>query len=142
MSRDKLLILGVVVLGVLGLLVYKQEQKDAQLGQAVVAFLTAEQAQAAVAGQVGQWQLCANRTTSLNLPGRTPAHVTFGAPSTVADGVHEISLQVESNPSQQHCQRALTARNNIVVDISSCSMTLPDPAVRLADVIASKISQG
>ncbi|MDT7739017.1 MAG: eukaryotic-like serine/threonine-protein kinase [Mycobacterium sp.] len=112
------------------------------VGQAVVAFLTAEQAQAAVAGQVGQWQLCANRTTSLNLPGRTPAHVTFGAPSTVADGVHEISLQVESNPSQQHCQRALTARNNIVVDISSCSMTLPDPAVRLADVIASKISQG
>jgi hypothetical protein len=32
MSRDKLLILGVVVLGLLGVLVYKQQQKDASLG--------------------------------------------------------------------------------------------------------------
>ncbi len=36
MSRDKLLIIGVVVLGVLGVLVYKQQQKDASIGKAVV----------------------------------------------------------------------------------------------------------
>src|SRR3974390_2232099 len=35
MPRDKLLILGVVVLGVLGFLVYKQQQKDASIGQAM-----------------------------------------------------------------------------------------------------------
>ena len=35
MSRDKLLILGVVVLGVLGFLVYKQQQKDSSMGQAM-----------------------------------------------------------------------------------------------------------
>ena len=35
MSRDKLLIIGVVVLGLLGFLVYKQQQKDATLGQAM-----------------------------------------------------------------------------------------------------------
>lgn len=34
MSRDKLLILGVGVLGLLGFLVYKQQQKDASIGQA------------------------------------------------------------------------------------------------------------
>jgi hypothetical protein len=33
MSRDKLLIIGVVVLALLGFLVYKQQQKDATLGQ-------------------------------------------------------------------------------------------------------------
>ena len=33
MSRDKLLILGVVILGLLGFLVFKQQQKDAAIGQ-------------------------------------------------------------------------------------------------------------
>jgi hypothetical protein len=37
MSRDKLLIIGVVVLGLLGVLVYKQQQKDASLGTALAA---------------------------------------------------------------------------------------------------------
>jgi len=37
MSRDKLLIIGVVVLGVLGFLVYKQQQKDASLGTVAAA---------------------------------------------------------------------------------------------------------
>jgi len=37
MSRDKLLILGVVVLGLLGVLVYKQQQKDASLGTVTTA---------------------------------------------------------------------------------------------------------
>jgi hypothetical protein len=37
MSRDKLIIIGVVVLGLLGFLVYKQQQQDASLGQASVA---------------------------------------------------------------------------------------------------------
>src|SRR5271170_2726637 len=32
MSRDKLLIIGVVVLGLLGVLVYRQQQKDATMG--------------------------------------------------------------------------------------------------------------
>jgi hypothetical protein len=35
MSRDKLLIIGVVVLAVLGFLAYKQQQSDAKLGQSV-----------------------------------------------------------------------------------------------------------
>ncbi len=34
MSRDKLIIIGVVVLGLLGFLVYKQQQSDASMGQA------------------------------------------------------------------------------------------------------------
>src|ERR1700722_9686010 len=37
MSRDKLLIIGVVVLGVLGFLVYRQQQVDASLGTAAKA---------------------------------------------------------------------------------------------------------
>jgi hypothetical protein len=37
MSRDKLILLGAVVLGLLGFLVYKQNQKDTSLGQAVTA---------------------------------------------------------------------------------------------------------
>lgn len=110
------------------------------VAQAVIAFLTADQAAGAVSEQVGQWQQCANRTTSLNLPDRTPARLTFGAPSTVADNVHALTLHVESNPPQQHCQRALTVRNNVVVDISSCSATLTNPAVPIANLIAGKVS--
>ncbi len=108
--------------------------------QAVIAFLTADQAAGAVSGQVGQWQQCANRTTSLNLPDRPPARLTFGAPSSVADNVHAIPLQVEPAAAQQHCQRALTSRNNVIVDISSCSATLTDPAVRIANLIVGKVS--
>jgi hypothetical protein len=37
MSRDKLILIGVVVLGLLGFLVYKQQQQDASIGRAPVA---------------------------------------------------------------------------------------------------------
>jgi hypothetical protein len=37
MSRDKLILIGVVVLGLLGFLVYKQQQQDASMGRASVA---------------------------------------------------------------------------------------------------------
>jgi len=36
MSRDKLIILGVLVLGLLGFLVYKQSEKDKAIGQPTV----------------------------------------------------------------------------------------------------------
>jgi eukaryotic-like serine/threonine-protein kinase len=111
------------------------------VGQAVIAFLTADQARDAVSAQVGQWQQCAKRTTSLSVPQRMPQRMTFGAPSGVADNVHTLSVQMEASPPQQRCQRALTGRNNVIVDVIACSTTLSDPAARITDLIASKIPQ-
>ncbi|MGH3958671.1 serine/threonine-protein kinase PknH/PknJ [Mycobacterium sp.] len=107
--------------------------------QSVVGFPSAEQARGAVDDQVHQWDQCANRTITLQYPGKVPAHVTFGAPATDSNGIHIISHQQELAP-QQHCEHALTSRNNVVVDVNACSTKPGNQAVEIAGQIAGRIS--
>jgi serine/threonine protein kinase len=107
------------------------------LVQSVIGFPRADQAQAAVSDQVHQWDQCANRAVTFHHHDVTTP-MTFGATTTDPNGIHIISHQVGS-PSQESCTHALTARNNVVVDVSACSTKPGNQAVEIADQIAARI---
>jgi hypothetical protein len=39
------------------------------------------------------------------------------------------------------CQRALTVRNNVAIDVAACSANPADAAVNIADQIAAKVGR-
>jgi eukaryotic-like serine/threonine-protein kinase len=106
--------------------------------QSVVGFPDAEQADGAVNDQVRQWDQCANRTFTYHHDDASQS-VTLGAPTTDPSGAHVISVHYQYG-QQQHCEHALTARQNVVVDVSACSVKPGNQAVSILGQIADRIS--
>jgi len=93
----------------------------AQFGQqVVVTFISAEAADVFAKKQATHWQQCSN--TQLKLRPRDPTKsiiiIQVGEPST-ADGILKLSQNMEGGAGMV-CGRALTARNNVVVDVTNC----------------------
>ena len=105
--------------------------------QAVIAFHTAAAAQKALADQHQKWSACAGRTFTLTLPNESPHQWAF-SPLTTPDGILVLTTSREGK-SYMGCQRALTARNNVIVDVGSCSFNLDKKGVDLLKAIAAKI---
>lgn len=65
---------------------------------------------------------------------------------TVADVVNDngmlSSSQVQEGGDGWTCQRALTARNNVTIDIVTCAYSQPDlVAIGIANQIAAKVAK-
>jgi uncharacterized protein YraI len=93
----------------------------AQFGQqVVVTFISPEAADVFAKKQAAHWQQCSN--TQLKLRPRDPTKSTIiiqvGEPTT-ADGILKLSQNMEGGAGMV-CGRALTARNNVVVDVTIC----------------------
>jgi hypothetical protein len=50
-----------------------------------------------------------------------------------------IATQENANTPGWACGRALTVRNNVVVDVNTCSAAPADSAVNIANQIAAKV---
>ncbi len=111
------------------------------VNEAVLAFPTPDVADNAVADQVGQWQQCANRTITVSEPGSEPTTVKLGAPQGIPGTNHLLSQQPEAEP-EQHCQRALSSKNNVVVDLAACSPSIDEPGRTLVRMINGNIPPG
>ncbi|MGH3971489.1 MAG: serine/threonine-protein kinase PknH/PknJ [Mycobacterium sp.] len=105
--------------------------------QAVIAFPAADVAQKVFADQRQTWSACAGRTFTLTLPNDTPHRWNF-SPLTTPDGILVMTASQEGR-SYMGCQRALTARNNVIVDIGSCSMSPDKKGVDILNAIAAKV---
>nr|WP_244897774.1 sensor domain-containing protein [Mycobacterium alsense] len=103
--------------------------------QAVVLFPTAKQASAFFGASAQQWQACHDYT---HVQSRT--HWTVGAISN-ANGVLSTVTTLQDAPSSgwKACGRALTAKNNVVVDVNTCSGDPKNSAVDVANQIAAKV---
>jgi eukaryotic-like serine/threonine-protein kinase len=112
-----------------------------QLTLSVAAFLTAEQASQFVETQSRQWAQCANRSITFTYPERAPAHMELGAPSTTNDGILTVTQRLDFTPPDQHCEHALAVRDNVVIDVQSCSTTPGEKAGTIVRDIAAKIDQ-
>jgi hypothetical protein len=113
--------------------------------QSVVLFPTAEQAAAFFTASSTKWRKCDGSFVNSLSGGREVWDV--GSVSEV-DGMLSVTttshLEVDDKPAQQNSgsagQRALTVRNNIVIDIAASSSGPNDPAaVKIADQIAAKV---
>lgn len=104
-----------------------------------VAFPGAQTAHDFYAGQVSGWANCDNRRVDLHDPGDPNAHYRSLSKASVVDGVLTITLVQEEGAEGWACQRALTAANNVVVDVSACADHVDDRGAQIAKRIAMKI---
>jgi hypothetical protein len=108
--------------------------------QAVIAFPTAHDAAALYDSSAQGWSACSNRRFSDVNAGK-PDTVWTVAEITNTGGMLGTS-QVQEGGDGWTCQRALTVRNNIVIDIVTCSFSQTGAvATDIATQIAAKVAK-
>ena len=108
--------------------------------QAVVAFPNALDAANFYNSSVQRWKSCANRRFNDVNPNQRDTIWTVND-LTNENGLLSTS-EVQENGDGWNCQRALTSRNNIVIDIVTCAYSdIGTSAVNIANQIASKIAK-
>lgn len=116
----------------------RRDNADHIAYQAVIAFPEALGANNFYAGQVTSWSRCDNRRVDLHDPGDTGPHYWELSKATARDGVLTIT-RTQENGRGWACQRALTAANNIVIDVSACADDVGQRGAEIAQKIAGHV---
>jgi hypothetical protein len=111
------------------------DKNHSHVVQGVVLFPSAQAATTFVNASLQSWSACANRSFTLSIPNTevqswSTGEVTLTS-GTLTETQHDIKGWV--------CQRALTARNNVVIDIVACGDNIAGQGVSIADQIAAKV---
>jgi PknH-like extracellular domain len=118
-------------------------EPDPDVTQFVVSFASAEQASAFFSTASQRWPACANRQDTSPADADTPEiHWSVGAVSSVngvLSTVTSITATKNGQTISESCQRALSVRNNIVIDVEGCRKDPGDLAVKVASQIAGKV---
>ncbi|OBA61919.1 hypothetical protein A5647_09335 [Mycobacterium sp. 1100029.7] len=116
------------------------KKRDHYAIQAVVAFPTAHDADAFYQSSTQSWSTCSNRRFSDVNQGQ-PDTVWTVAGLTKDNGMLSTS-EVQEGGDGWTCQRALTVRNNVAVDVVTCAYSqVGSPATDIAAQIAAKVAQ-
>ncbi len=116
---------------------------DPEAVQYLVVFPSASEAKAFFEASSKAWPACTDRTLVVPAdPGASEITWTVGQVNS-SNGVLTTTISVSTTDNGTlvggTCQRALTVRNNVVIDVSGCGPKDPgDAGVKLATQIASK----
>ena len=118
---------------------------DPEVTQVVVLFPSANEANAFFTTSAQRWPACANREGTVPSGADSPEiHWTTGAVSN-ANGVLTTTTTATATMNgatmSQNCQRALTVRNNVVIDVDACRKDPGNLAVTVANQIAGKVDK-
>lgn len=102
--------------------------------QAVVLFPTAKQAGAFFTASAQQWGACKQYTHT-----QSHSEWTVGAISNTNGVLSTIATQQNAMAGGWACGRALVVRNNVVVDVNTCSADPKNSAIDIANQIAAKV---
>jgi PknH-like extracellular domain len=102
--------------------------------QAVVLFPTAKQAGAFFSASAQQWGACKQYTHT-----QSHSEWTVGAISNSNGVLSTIATQQNAMAAGWACGRALVVRNNVIVDVNTCSTDPKNSAVDIANQIAAKV---
>ncbi|MDZ4267222.1 MAG: sensor domain-containing protein [Mycobacterium sp.] len=105
------------------------------LKQAVVLFPTVEMAAAFFDASAQQWPACREYTHTQSGTQWFPGQIS-NADATLST----IATQKDAAAPGWGCGRALSLRNNVIVDINTCSANPADSAVKVARLIADDVS--
>lgn len=105
--------------------------------QALIAFPTAAAAQQLFAAQHEKWSACAGRSYTVTIPPQPPRQWSFSALST--PGGTLVLTTIREARKEAGCQRALAARNNIIIDVGACNMSLDKKGLEILNAIAAKV---
>ncbi len=106
----------------------------------VVSFPTADKAKAFAQSAQESWKACAGQPITITTDQAKIYRWTFGQ---IAGDPPKISLtRTQENAQGWACQHAISAANNIVVDIDACDYKLSNQGAEAADQIVAKINNG
>ena len=115
------------------------------ISQFVVLFPSAQQASAFFDTSSQGWPTCANRQESVPGGDGGPDIQWKVGPVSNANGVVStivsVTLGKGGDTMSQTCQRALTVRNNVVIDTEACRKDPGDAGVNAAKQIAGKVDK-
>jgi len=119
---------------------------DPEADQWLVLFPSATEAKAFFEASAKAWQACADRQINLPADEKGPELNWKLGPTANTNGVLSITVSISLNDpsgtSGGTCQRALTVRNNVVIDVSGCGPKDPgDAGVKIATQIADKVDK-
>nr|WP_231978373.1 sensor domain-containing protein [Mycobacterium sp. E3298] len=113
--------------------------------QFVVLFPAPDQANAFFTTSSQQWPACANRLETVPADGAHPELQWKVGPVTNANGVLSTTVTLSFSRNGVNltvpCQRALTVRSNVVVDVDACRKDAGDLGINIANQIAGKIGK-
>jgi hypothetical protein len=108
--------------------------------QAVVAFPSAHDANAFYDSSTQSWSACSKRRYSDVNP--NPPDTVWTVSDITKDNGMLSASQIQEGGDGWTCQRALTVRNNVAVDIVTCTFSQSgSPAVDIAAQIAAKVAK-
>ncbi|MHA7650232.1 sensor domain-containing protein [Mycobacterium sp. ML4] len=108
--------------------------------QAVVAFPNAKDASNFYNSSIQSWKACSNRRFNDVSPNQPDTIWTVG--DVTVDNGMLTSSQAQEGGDGWTCQRALTVRNNLAIDIVTCGYDQTGPsATSIASQIASKVAK-
>lgn len=120
-------------------------EMDPELDQAVVLFPSAKEANAFFTTSSQRWPACANRQFTTPGDADSPEAVwQVGALSTANDSLSlpiTMTMTKGSTTLKAGCQRVLTVRNNVAIDLSVCGKDPGDVGVKIAKQIADKVDK-
>ncbi|SPM33666.1 sensor domain-containing protein [Mycobacterium rhizamassiliense] len=109
--------------------------------QGVVTFPLPLDAEAFYRKQVAAWHTCDNRRVEERFVDEAPSPDDFFKMGSASDhdGMLSMTHTEENSQTEWTCERALTARNNVIVDVESCTDRRADQAEVVANAIAAKV---
>jgi PknH-like extracellular domain len=102
--------------------------------QALVLFPTAKQASAFFTASAKQWPACHQYTHI-----QSGSEWTAGSISNTNGTLSTIATQLNAKAGGWACGRALAVRNNVIIDVNTCSADPKSSAVDIANQIAAKV---
>jgi hypothetical protein len=102
--------------------------------QAVVLFPTLKQAEAFFTASAQQWPTCREYTHT-----QSGSQWATGPITNMKGVLSTTATQQNANEPGWACGRALAIRNNVIVDVNTCSANPADTAVKIAGQIAAKV---
>lgn len=109
-----------------------------QLVQAVIAFPDAGAAKAFFDRQVADWNACKSTHIKYESGGTTEADL--GVPSMTVGVLTMMLVPTTAKTAGQQCERDMTVRSNVIVDVRACSPTVGSSGLSIAREIADKIA--
>lgn len=119
----------------------RRDDADHIVYQAVVAFPDAMAASEFYESQVSEWGQCDDQRVDLHDAGDPNAHYWTLSEAADENGILTITREQEESTRGWSCQRALTAENNVVADVSACAYDVDDRGAQIAEQIANKIAE-
>lgn len=123
----------------------KSSDSRPDVNQYVVMFSSAQQASSLFDTSAQRWPACANREGTVPDGPKSPGFQWKVGPVSNANGILSAPVSVSLTRNGENivktCQRALTVRNNVAIDVVGCRPNPGDVGVDVANRIAGKVDK-